>query len=89
METNVGAQKVSMVDALLAIYCQQDERVRRDFLMRVRQEDSLLDMPGMRTREEMMQASRERMRDIIAGHEQTLTHDEVMKMVDDAIAETV
>ena len=43
METNVGVQKVSMVDALLAIYRQQDERVRRDFLMRVRQEDSLLD----------------------------------------------
>ena len=89
METNVGVQKVSMVDALLAIYRQQDERVRRDFLVRVRQEDSLLDMPGMRTREEMMQVSRERMKDIIDGHEQTLTHDEVMKMVDNAIAETV
>ncbi len=89
METNVGVQKVSMVDALLAIYRQQDERVRRDFLMRVRQEDSLLDMPGMRTREEMMQVSCDRIRDVVAGREQTLTHDEVMKMVDNAIAETV
>ena len=89
METNVRVQEVSVVDALLTIYRQQNERVRRDFLVRIRQEDSLLDMPGMRTREEMMQVSRERMSDIIAGREQTLTHDEVMKMVDNAIAEAV
>ena len=89
METNVRVQEVSVVDPLLTIYRQQDERVRRDFLVRIRQEDSLLDMPGMRTREEMMQVSRERMSDIIAGREQTLTHDEVMKMVDNAIAEAV
>ena len=89
METNVRVQEVSVVDALLTIYRQQNERVRRDFLVRIRQEDSLLDMPGMRTREEMMQVSRERMNDIIAGREQTLTHDEVMKMVDNAIAEAV
>jgi hypothetical protein len=44
METNVKAQEVSVVDALLTIYRQQDERVRRDFLVRVRQEDRLLDM---------------------------------------------
>ena len=44
METNVRAQEVSVVDALLTIYRQQDEKVRRDFLVRVRQEDSLLDM---------------------------------------------
>ena len=66
METNVRAQEVSVVDALLTIYRQQDEKVRRDFLVRVRQEDSLLDMPGMRTREEMIEVSRERMRDIVA-----------------------
>jgi hypothetical protein len=89
METNVRVQEVSVVDALLTIYRQQDEKVRRDFLVRIRQEDSLLDMPGMRTREEMMQVSRERMSDIIAGREQTLTHNEVMKMVDNAIAEAV
>ena len=89
METNVRVQEDSVVDALLTIYRQQNERVRRDFLVRIRQEDSLLDMPGMRTREEMMQVSRERMSDIIAGREQTLTHDEVMKLVDNAIAEAV
>jgi hypothetical protein len=88
METNVRVQEVSVVDALLTIYRQQNERVRRDFLVRIRQEDSLLDMPGMRTREEMMQVSRERMSDIIAGREQTLTHDEVMKLVDGATAKT-
>ena len=89
METNVRVQEDSVVAALLTIYRQQNERVRRDFLVRIRQEDSLLDMPGMRTREEMMQVSRERMSDIIAGREQTLTHDEVMKLVDNAIAEAV
>ena len=86
MEATVVSQDVSVVDALLTIYRQQNESVRRDFLLRVRQEDSLLDMPGMRTREEMMQVSCERMRDIIAGREQTLSHDEVMEMVDNAIA---
>lgn len=86
MEATVVPQDVSVVDALLTIYRQQNERVRRDFLLRIRQEDSLLDMPGMRTREEMIQVSRERMRDIITGREQTLSHDEVMKMVDNAIA---
>ena len=89
METNVRAQEVSVVDALLTIYRQQDEKVRRDFLVRVRQEDSLLDMPGMRTREEMIEVSRERMRDIVAGREQTLSHEEAMKLVDEAITETV
>ena len=89
METNVRAQEVSVVDALLTIYRQQDEKVRRDFLVRVRHEDSLLDMPGMRTREEMIEVSRERMRDIVAGREQTLSHEEAMILVDEAIAETV
>jgi hypothetical protein len=89
METNVVSQEVSIVDALLAIYHQQSEGIRKSFLTRVRQEDYLLDMPGLRTREEMMEVSRERMRGIVAGHEQTFSHDEVMKMVDKAIAEVV
>ena len=87
METSVISQEMSIVDALLAIYHQQSERVRKSFLTRVREEDGLLDMPGLRTREEMMEVSRERMRDIIAEREQTLSHEEVMKMVDMAIAE--
>ena len=89
METNVVSQEISIVDALLAIYRQQNEGVRISFLTRVRQEDGLLDMPGLRTREEMMKVSQERMRDIIAGHEQTLSHEETMKMVDKAIAEAL
>lgn len=89
METNVVSQEISIVDALLAIYRQQNEGVRKSFLTRVRQEDGLLDMPGLRTREEMMKVSQERMRDIIAGHEQTLSHEETMKMVDKAIAEAL
>ena len=89
METDVIYQEVSVVDALLTLYHQQNERVRQAFLARVYQEDSLSDMPGLRTREEMMEVSRERMRDIVAGREQTLSHEEVMKMVDGAIAEAV
>jgi Mg2+/Co2+ transporter CorC len=77
------------VDALLAIYHQQNENVRKSFLMRVCQEDGLLDMPGLRTREEMMEISKERMRDIIAGNERTLSHEETMKLVDMAIAKAV
>ena len=87
METSVMPQEMSIVDALLAIYHQQNERVRKSFLTRVLQEDSLLDMPGLRTREEMIEVSQERMRDIIAGREQTLSHEEAMKLVDMAIAE--
>lgn len=89
MEANVVSQEVSIVDALLAIYHQQNEGVRKSFLKRVRQEDGLLDMPGLRTREEMMAVSRERMRDIVEGREQTLSHEEAMKMVDKAIADAV
>ena len=87
METSVMSQEMSIVDALLAIYHQQSERVRKSFLTRVREEDGLLDMPGLRTREEMMEVSRERMRDIVAEREQTLSHEEVMKMAEMAIAE--
>ena len=59
-------QEVSVVDALLTIYRQQNEKVRKAFLARIYQEDSSLDIPGMRTREEMMEVSRERMKDIVA-----------------------
>lgn len=89
METTAIHTKVSPVDALWTLYQQQSEQVRRAFLVRVRQADCLLDMPGMRSREEMVEASKERMRDIIAGRERTLSHEEAMKMVDKAIAEAV
>ena len=82
-------QEVSVVDALLTIYRQQNEKVRKAFLARIYQEDSFLDIPGMRTCEEMMEVSRERMKDIVAGREQTLPHEDVMKMVDRAIAEAL
>lgn len=89
MEANVVSQEISIVDALWAIYHQQSEGVRKSFLTRVRQEDYLLDMPGLRTREELMEVSRERMRDIVAGREETLSHEEAMKLVDKAIAAAV
>lgn len=47
------------------------------------------EMPCLRTRDEMMETSRERMRDIIAGKEQTLSHDEAMKLINQAIAEAI
>ena len=89
METTAIHPKVSPVDALWTLYQQQSEQVRRAFLVRVRQADCLLDMPGLRSHEDMMEASKERMRDIIAGCEKTLSHEEAMKMVDKAIAEAV
>ena len=82
-------QENSLVDALLTIYRQQNEEVRKAFLARIYQEDSLLDMPGLRTREEMIKVSQERMRDIAAGREQTLSHEDAMKMIDNAIAKAV
>lgn len=77
------------MDALWTIYQQQSEQVKRAFLVRVRQTDCLLDMPGLRSREEMESVSKERMRDIIAGREKTVSHEDAMKMVDRAIADAV
>lgn len=77
------------MDALWTIYQQQSEQVKRAFLVRVRQTDCLLDMPGIRSREEMESVSKERMRDIIAGREKTVSHEDAMKMVDKAIADAV
>lgn len=89
METNAVYQETSPVDALWTIYQQQSEQVRRAFLVRVRQADGLLDMPGIRSREEMENLSKQRMRDIIAGRENTVSHEEAMKLVDKAIADAV
>ena len=77
------------MDALWTIYQQQSEQVKRAFLVRVRQTDCLLDMPGIRSREEMESVSKERMRDIIDGREKTVSHEDAMKMVDKAIADAV
>ena len=77
------------MDALWTIYQQQSEQVKRAFLVRVRQTDCLLDMPSICSREEMESVSKERMRDIIAGREKTVSHVEAMKMVDKAIADAV
>lgn len=89
METNAVYQETSSLDALWTIYQQQSEQVKRAFLVRVRQADGLLDMPGIRSREEMENVSRQRMRDIIAGRENTVSHEEAMKLVDKAIADAV
>ena len=66
--------------------------MRHAFLARVRRENvevsEDLQMPGLYSREEMMEVSKQRMRDIIAGRGQTLTHDGVMQLVDNAIAAT-
>ena len=89
METNAVYQETSPLDALWTIYQQQSEQVKRAFLVRVRQTDCLLDMPGIRSREEMESESKERMRDIIAGREKTMSHEDAMKMVDKAIADAI
>ena len=89
MEMNVVYQESSPLDALWTLYQQQSEQVRRAFLIRARQADNEHDMPGLLTRDEMMKASMERMRDIVDGHEQTLAHDDAMRMVDEAITAAV
>ena len=80
-------------DALWTLYRQQTLKVRHAFLARVRREDveasEALQIPGMYSREEMMEVSKRRMRDIIAGREQTLAHEDVMQLVDNAIAEAI
>lgn len=45
------------------------------------------EMLCLRTREEMMKISKERMRDIIAGREQTLLHDEAMRLINNICSE--
>ena len=89
MEMNIIYQESSPLDALWTLYQQQSEQVRRAFLIRARQADKELDMPGLLTRDEMMKASIERMRDIMDGREQTLEHNDVMRMVDEAIKAAV
>lgn len=89
MEMNVVYQDSSPLEALWTLYQQQSEQVRRAFLLRARQADKELDMPGLLTRDEMMKASIERMRDIVDGREQTLAHNDVMRMVDEAITSAV
>ena len=89
METTAIQKKVSPVDALWTLYQQQTEQVRRAFIVRVRQNDFLVDMPGMHSREEMMEAAKERMRDIISGREKTFTHEEAMMTIDNAISEAI
>ena len=88
---NTTYQRTTPEDALWTLYRQQTLKVRQAFLARVRKEDleasEVLQIPGMYSREEMMEVSKQRMRDIIAGREQTLTHEDVMQLVDNAIAE--
>lgn len=66
---------------------------RHAFLARVKREDievnEDLQMPGMYSREDMMKVSKQRMRDIIDGREQTIPLEEVMQLVYKAIAEAV
>lgn len=87
METNTIHQKISPIDALWTIYQQQSEEVKKSFLVRVSNEDRLLDIPNLKTREEMMNIVRKRMKNIINKHEQTLQHQDVMNLVDNIITE--
>ncbi|MBR3986837.1 MAG: hypothetical protein IKK04_06755 [Bacteroidales bacterium] len=82
-------QEASPLEALWTIYQQQSESVRRAFLMRAHKADCLIGLPTLRSREEMEAVSKERMRDIISGNEQTLSHDLAMQLVDKAITDAV
>ena len=85
MQTAANYQDMSAVDALWTLYLQQSQWVRKAFRSRINSQDVSDEMPTLRTREEMMAVSRERMRDIIDGRERTLTHDEAMQLVDQAL----
>lgn len=92
METTITKNnEMSTVEALWTLYRQQSKKVQQMFLARAWQENSdnetLFDMPCLRSREEMVAVSKRRMRSIVEGREKTLSHKEVMKMVDEAIAE--
>ena len=92
METNATYHSASPEDALWTLYRQQTLRVRHAFLARVRMEDqevgAAAEMPGLYS-EEMMELSKQRMHDILGEREQTLSHEDAMQLVDNAIAKAV
>ena len=77
------------MDMLWALYRQQPQYVREAFRSRIIAQADVEDMPIIRSHEEMMEVSKQRMRDIIEGCERTLDHNEAMQLVDQAIAEAV
>lgn len=89
MQTTVNYQDMSAVDALWTLYRQQPQPVRDAFRNRVIEQVDVEDMPIVRDREDMIAVSKQRMRDIIDGTERALDHDEVMRLVDNAIAKAV
>ena len=89
MQTTVNYQDMSAVDALWTLYRQQPQPVRDAFRNRVIEQVDVEDMPIVRDREDMIAVSKQRMRDIIDGTDRTLDHDEVMRLVDNAIAKAV
>lgn len=89
MQTAINHQDMSAVDMLWALYRQQPQCVREAFRSRIIAQADVEDMPIIRSREEMMEVSKQRMRDIIEGCERTLDHNEAMQLVDQAIAEVV
>ena len=79
---------MSAVDALWTLYQQQSQRVREAFRNRIEQEN-IDEIPIVRDREDLMEISKQRMRDIIDGREQVLDHEEAMQLVDKAIADAI
>ena len=89
MQTTANYQDMSAVDALWTLYQQQSQWVRDAFRSRINGQEKAEEMPILRSREEMMEVSKQRMSDIIAGREHTLSHDEAMQLVDQAIVQVV
>ena len=88
MDSTINYQELSAVDALWTLYRQQSRKVRDAFRVRIEHE-AVTDIPCVQSREEMMDVSRQRMKNIINGSEQTLDNDEVMRMVDDVISQNL
>ena len=89
MQTTANYQDMSAVDALWTLYQQQSQWVRDAFRSRINGQEKAEEMPVLRSREEMMEVSKQRMSDIIAGREHTPSHDEAMQLVDQAIVQVV
>ena len=93
IEMNTTYQRTSPEDALWTLYRQQTLKVRHAFLSRVKREDieacEAFQMHGLYSREEIMEVSKQRMRDIISGQERTISHEEAMLLADNAIADVV
>ena len=93
METNATYHSTTPEDVLWTLYRQQTPKTHKAFLARVRKKSrevgNAVELPGMHSRDEMMELSKQCMQDILGNREKTLSHEEMMRLVDNAIAKSI